>query len=156
MRYICETCAVTRSTVERQVPWMNVTWWTAHTPEEPTLLSQYLAQEARIGDHSHSWIAVRGGGNGVQCALGQGRQTQLNSMEKEVIDFLRFVKAQETPATFEHWLAFILNHRTAGAAQSLLWRLSRYPTLEQAWWSERLRMEEGRVAAIAEAKRYWP
>jgi hypothetical protein len=154
MLYICEACAITRCRDERQLPMIDVTWWTTHTPEEHTPLSRYLVDEAIVGAHVHSWSGVHGGGNAIQCATGRGTWIHRTAREPDVLAFLRFLKAQKDREATARWVSFLLCSQTACSARSLLWRLQNYPTMEQAWWNERVRMEEERVALIEEAKRY--
>src|SRR5262249_5700321 len=153
---ICERCARIRGTVERQLPMMEVTWWTTHSPERDTPLSAYLHESGIVGSHEHSWRFIHGAGNGVSCAIGRGQQLVWTSERQDVIDFLRFLRSHETPETLSRWLSFILDSRTAHKARTLLYRLANYPDLPQAWWNEQFAMEAEREAAIQEEKRYPP
>ena len=76
------------------------------------------------------------------------------SEDDEVVEFLRFLKEQETPKVLADWVDFALDHRTGSALRVALFRLKSYPNLENGWWNERMRLEEERIAEIARAARY--
>jgi len=151
---ICDTCGVTRSRRERQLPLLDTTWRTTHGSEHDTPLSRLLQEFDRVPQHEHTWQFVRGAGNGTQCAIGRGQYLYETAQDERIVEFLRFLKKRESSEYLDSWISFALDHRTTLRCRSMMWRLERYPDREQAWWNERRSMDESREEAAQEAARY--
>jgi hypothetical protein len=154
--WICERCAMTRESRERQLPMIYITLWTSHSNLSDTRLSRYLREESLVGSHEHAWRFEFGAGNGTLCAINRGRDVHRIAEDEDVLRFLRFLKERERPETLQRWLSFLLCDRTAAGAKGALHPLDNYPTLDQGWWNERGRTEAERLRQIEESKRYFP
>jgi hypothetical protein len=78
-----------QKTTEWQLPWGRQTFF-ARSEIEPTPLSIYLARSGTVTAHSHQWLFVHGGGNGIKCALGDGDELVGTVMSPNVVRFLMF------------------------------------------------------------------
>jgi len=64
-RSVCERCGMIRRTQMKQLPFTEFTYWRTDS-DEPSSLSRSLERLGIAGPHVHSWVFVRGAGNGVQ------------------------------------------------------------------------------------------
>ena len=63
-RSVCDRCGVLRKTVQKQLPWIDVTWLRSDR-EEPTEVSRVLDRLGAVPPHEHRWVFVQGSGNGT-------------------------------------------------------------------------------------------
>src|SRR5689334_2267619 len=69
---ICPICGEIQETTEWQLPFTQVTYHTS-TYVASSPLSRIISKRHPVGLHAHQWQFCIGGGNGVRCALGDGR-----------------------------------------------------------------------------------
>jgi hypothetical protein len=104
---ICTDCGRLQHTSERQLPLTSITYWSSTWIEE-TPLSK-MADAGLIGPHAHHWLYANGGGNGVVCAIGDGRHIVPAIHQPAVASFLRCVAAYLGPEQARRWLSVALN-----------------------------------------------
>jgi len=103
---ICSQCGAVRNSSQRQLPFVNVTYWTSHNTVE-TPLSQVAA--TFIPQHEHNWIFGHGGGNSVMCALGPAGAMRRFTSDSDIVHFLVLTQRFIGPEAAQHYLAFALN-----------------------------------------------
>jgi hypothetical protein len=69
---VCTRCGSIRNTTEWQIPLTRVTLFRTSSEHE-TPVSAELLRSGAVSRHEHQWLFSSGGGNGVTCAIGQGR-----------------------------------------------------------------------------------
>jgi len=69
---VCTQCGAIRETTEWQVPLTSITVY-RHSSEQATPVSTALVESGIIAQHEHRWLFSQGGGNGIRCAIGEGR-----------------------------------------------------------------------------------
>lgn len=69
---VCDKCGALRHTTDWRFPLTRVTVFTYST-ESDSPLSRALLTNTIVPAHGHHWLFAQGGGNGVRCAIGQGR-----------------------------------------------------------------------------------
>jgi hypothetical protein len=69
---VCTRCGAIRETTEWQIPLTSINVF-QHSSEHATLVSAALVKGGIITKHEHLWLFSQGGGNGIRCALGEGR-----------------------------------------------------------------------------------
>jgi hypothetical protein len=85
----CTTCGLRKHTTEWQLPGTQIPVISKSTHQH-TPLSELLQTNNIVAVHGHTWSFAQGGGNGVRCAIGQGRYlTSLQS--SEVASLVQFV-----------------------------------------------------------------
>jgi hypothetical protein len=69
---VCAECGAEQHSQEWKLPWTD---WTVfkHSSFHATPLSRYLSSSGLVAAHTHNWLFAAGGGNGITCAIGQGR-----------------------------------------------------------------------------------
>ncbi|MEW6302250.1 MAG: hypothetical protein AB1705_02190 [Verrucomicrobiota bacterium] len=70
---VCRRCGMTQLSVNWKLPPTDATVFTQKKQRE-TPLSRVLLTNNLVGAHDHEWIFSHGGGHGVRCALGVGRE----------------------------------------------------------------------------------
>ncbi len=73
--YVCFRCGAARQKTSWQVPRTSLTLF-AHSTERQTPVSRSLTTNGIVSPHPHQWVFATGGGNGVRCALGVGREVR--------------------------------------------------------------------------------
>jgi len=122
---VCRECGAVRKTIERQVPLTRLSYWTTHTIEE-TYLSSAVGRLGLLGAHQHDWLFGAGGGNGVVCALGDGRQIRTNAELYTIARFVENVSESEGEEAARKWLAYALDPKNGHGLRYAL-SSSRYP-----------------------------
>jgi hypothetical protein len=69
---VCSKCGAEQHAQEWKLPGTDLTFFT-EASVTATPLSKYLSSSGLLTTHSHDWLFAAGGGNGVSCAIGQGR-----------------------------------------------------------------------------------
>jgi hypothetical protein len=69
---VCSRCGIVCHTTKWQLPGTRFTVFD-QSSERDTPVSLSLRADGIVGPHSHQWLFAQGGGNGVRCALGEGR-----------------------------------------------------------------------------------
>jgi hypothetical protein len=75
---VCTTCGAEQRATDWQLPLTRVTYWRSRSVSE-TPLSRAIARDGLAGPHEHTWAFANGGGNGVTCAIGEGRHIETRS-----------------------------------------------------------------------------
>ena len=88
----CRVCGLEQRTLRNQLPLSEVTLF-ERSVESPTLYSgAYYAGGGP--SHAHDFVFAAGSGNGVKCAIGDGRQQQRGAQDPDRAASLRFVLGQ--------------------------------------------------------------
>ena len=69
---VCNRCGKIRDTRRWEIPLTRVALFSTSSEHE-TPVSMELVRSGTISEHEHEWLFSSGGGNGVTCALGEGR-----------------------------------------------------------------------------------
>jgi hypothetical protein len=69
---VCSRCGEIRDTTEWQIPLTSVTVFSPSS-EHTSPVSTALTTSGIVAAHEHQWLFCQGGGNGVTCAIGEGR-----------------------------------------------------------------------------------
>ena len=69
---VSDRCGVVRDTCQWQIPLTRLTIF-QQSSERETALSHTLLAIRLFQHHEHRWLFVAGGGNGIRCAIGEGR-----------------------------------------------------------------------------------
>ena len=78
---VCSQCGVMRDTTEWQIPLTRISVF-RHSSENATPVSIVLSRGGIVPTHEHQWLFCQGSGNGVGCAIGEGRHIR-PSMESD-------------------------------------------------------------------------
>jgi hypothetical protein len=78
---VCSQCGATRETTDWQIPLTSVAVF-SHSSEHATSVSTVLTSSGIVASHQHQWLFCQGSGNGVGCAIGEGRHIR-PSMESD-------------------------------------------------------------------------
>lgn len=93
---VCPTCATERHTTQLQIPLTSATYF-SWSSESATPVSVALASIRPAPPHSHQWVFAVGGGNGVMCAIGEGRHLLGPYRSPETAAFVKNVAAFDPP-----------------------------------------------------------
>jgi hypothetical protein len=69
---VCSQCGAIRDTTEWQIPLTRISVF-RHSSEHASPVSIVLSSGGIVPAHEHQWLFCQGGGNGVTCAIGEGR-----------------------------------------------------------------------------------
>lgn len=69
---VCTRCGAIRDSTEWQIPLTRITIFRTSS-EHQTPVSTELLRSGVVSNHEHQWLFSSGGGNGVICAIGEGR-----------------------------------------------------------------------------------
>ena len=72
---VCSRCGAIRDTTEWQIPLTSVTLFRLSS-EHASAVSTVLASTGIVAGHEHKWLFCQGNGNGVRCAIGEGRHVR--------------------------------------------------------------------------------
>lgn len=115
---ICTQCGATCSTKVFHLPFTNTELFQFSSTHESdfsnTLTSLHLKSE-----HEHHWLMARGGGHGVLCALGKGRQVAATAMDNDVTQLIISSKQFADAEFTERLVHGVLDPSTTQAAWQL-------------------------------------
>lgn len=100
---VCDECGAIRRASERQLPFVQISYWTTERIEPSALDDLQLAPQ-----HDHHWVFGHGGGNGVSCALGEGRHSVSVLSNPLIHEFLANSHEYAGVEDARGWLAAIL------------------------------------------------
>ncbi|WP_146564426.1 hypothetical protein [Posidoniimonas corsicana] len=103
---VCSHCGSIRYTVERQFPFTTVPYWRSRSIES-TPLSDSVG--GLLTSRDHTWQFAHGGGNGVRCALGEGRSLLQCTDSALLIGFLEATKQHSGADAARHYLNLALD-----------------------------------------------
>jgi hypothetical protein len=109
---ICPICGREQSSVEWQIPFSEISYWRTRTISD-TPLTATLIRAGVAGPHSHDWHFCYGGGNGVMCAIGDGRYLLGRTADPSLLAFVRTTLQFETPQRQAELLAALRDCRRA-------------------------------------------
>lgn len=69
---VCTRCGAIRDTTEWQIPLTRIPMFRTSS-ERQTPVSTELLRSSVVAKHDHQWLFSSGAGNGVTCAIGEGR-----------------------------------------------------------------------------------
>ena len=105
---IGSSSGIIQSTTLWQIPFTEVTYFTSRHERE-TLLSKVIARNDLFSMREQVWIFSNGGGNGVMCAIGEGRHLRSAVYFPEVAFFVDAVAKYRGKSIAQAWLKLILN-----------------------------------------------
>lgn len=114
---VCGDCGVMRQSSARQLPMVPISFWTRHY-ESSTPLSQQVSPV--VGTHTHRWSFVHGSGNGVLCAIGEGRHVASMTRNVDVLTFLQETQRYRSQNEFRGWLNIVLSEQHARSMRGWL------------------------------------
>lgn len=115
---VCSRCGAMREMVEWQIPATFITLF-RHSMIHATPVSEALMSSGLVPPHEHSWLFCHGGGNGVLCALGEGRHI-LPLMQSKNVAAILGASQQFKEQTFrDQLLQALFDPKTAAAVRSL-------------------------------------
>ncbi len=99
---VCDRCGIRLNAWEFQIPLTSITYRKGESVV-PTPMSSMLASKGIITNCSHHFLFCTGSGNGVKCAIGQGRHilpTTLSANIANLIGNLADYSGQTAARTF--------------------------------------------------------
>jgi len=84
---VCTHCGAMRYAKERQIPLTRITLFRTSS-EHQTPVSVELFRSGAVSKHEHQWMFSSGTGNGVRCAIGQGRHIRPDVQSEAVASIL--------------------------------------------------------------------
>lgn len=84
---VCKKCGIVKDSIDWQIPLSNITLF-GTASEHETPVSVALVRNGVVTGHKHKWLCIHGGGNGVLCAIGEGRHISPAVESKEVASVL--------------------------------------------------------------------
>jgi hypothetical protein len=115
---VCSQCGAIQSTTEWQLP-LNHHCFFRRSTVEATALSSYLTSSGVVGTHQHQWLFGHGGGNGVQCALGDGDNIRATVTSPEVVHLLAYSRQFGEQEESSNLLRFAFDRDISRAILSL-------------------------------------
>ena len=138
---VCTTCGKLKQTTEWQIPCTEVTYW-EHESVTDTPLSRSLTTTGMVGEREHTWAFATGGGNGVMCAIGNGRYLLTAVRSEPIGDFLNAIVRYQDRDRAQWWRNALLDpKRSQSAATTILTSnvpskgFANRPDFER-WWQE--------------------
>jgi hypothetical protein len=116
---VCGTCGVVQDSTEWQVPFTSVTYWHS-TSISQTPLSAVVAKRQLATCPSHNWLFIHGGGNGILCAIGDGRHVHQAALSPDVAAFVSAVSEYQGQREGQRWLKMALDPEASREVLSLL------------------------------------
>jgi hypothetical protein len=113
---ICPICGREQSSVEWQIPFTEIAYWHSHTISD-TPLTATLVRAGAAGPHAHDWHFCHGGGNGVMCAIGDGRYLLPRVADPSLLESVQTTLQFETPRRQAELLTVLCDCRRA----NLIW-----------------------------------
>ncbi|CAN5542523.1 hypothetical protein BH10PLA1_BH10PLA1_19260 [soil metagenome] len=104
---ICNVCGATQSETDWQFPLTSLTYWSS-TAVRSTPLRETTERLHLCPPHQHQFIFIQGSGNGVLCAIGQGRHFAAAATHSQWSVFIANLAAYRGAAIAEHWLVVSL------------------------------------------------
>jgi hypothetical protein len=124
---IFTTCGEMHDITEYQIPLTNFTYFTTRRTS-PTPFSIAVARAGLVSpNHTHQWLYASGGGNGVICAIGDGRHLYNAVISPEVATFLQATATYRGRAAAQSWTKALLDPKRSDDATSGI-RSSGMPT----------------------------
>lgn len=138
---ICTICGGEENSTEWQLPFTEITYWRTHSVIE-TPLSKAIARTGISGSHEHAWLFAAGSGNGVMCAIGQGRHLFSAVRSEHAAVFLEAVERYQGPVMSREWRDRLLDPKRSSRATDAI-RMSEPPLAGFAshqefdlWWQQ--------------------
>jgi len=114
--HVCRVCFCEQHVSARQVPLMNITYWSTRQQTE-TPLSAQLNRYAVMPAHEHDWSFATGGGNGITCMLGSDRHLLFTAHSKPFAAFIGNVAEYRGNAEAARWLKDLLTETSPQRAR---------------------------------------
>ncbi len=119
---ICSICGATQSETQWQVPFAELTYWRTKSVSN-TCLSTLANNSGLCPPHTHRWIFAHGGGNGITCAIGQGRHIGTAALNPQWAEILSAVATYRDKETASKWLKISLDPKRSMSFVGLLLHL---------------------------------
>jgi len=137
---VCTKCGAEERVQEWKVPGTDWTFF-RRSSEVATPLSKSIAASTLVETHTHDWLFAAGGGNGVRCAVGQGRQLWTIVREPKSAQLLEAIRLYNGPDDARQFLKLALDPQRSQddpAMMVLLCPTNGFSSQEQfhAWLSE--------------------
>jgi len=116
---VCGTCGAVQDSTEWQIPFTSVTYWHS-TSITQTPLSAVVAKRQLATCSSHNWLFIHGGGNGIMCAIGDGRRVHQAALSSDVAAFVSAVSDYQGQGEAQRWLKVALDTEASRDLVSLL------------------------------------
>jgi hypothetical protein len=116
---VCGTCGAVQDSTEWQIPFTSVTYWHS-TSITQTPLSAVVAKRQLAACPPHNWLFIHGGGNGILCAIGDGRRVHQAALSPNVAAFVSAVTEYQGQREGQRWLKMALDPEASGEVLSLL------------------------------------
>lgn len=137
----CTVCGQELSTTEWQVPLTQITYWRWQRLRN-TPLSDAISRQSVAGKHEHAWSFAHGGGNGVMCAIGQGRHLVTAALSPDIANFVDAVAIHQGRSVARAWVAMLLAPDQSMRVSTVI-RMADVPASGfadreqfQRWWQE--------------------
>jgi hypothetical protein len=106
---ICTTCGQMQDVTEFQLPFTSFTYFTTRR-QTATPFSIAMNRAGLVpSNHKHQWLYATGGGNGVKCAIGEGRHLLTAVTSPEVATFLQATATYQGRAATRTWTTALLD-----------------------------------------------
>jgi hypothetical protein len=122
---VCTECGAEEHTQEWKLPGTD---WTVfkQSSVHATSLSRYLASSGLVATHTHKWLFAAGGGNGVTCAIGEGRHLWQAIRQPNSAGLLESIRTYDGPEAALKFLRLELD--PAVSRRGPLMMIVSYPT----------------------------
>lgn len=135
---VCDRCGAFRRTTNWKLPLTEFTAF-SHSSESDSLLSRVLLTNSIVQPHTHHWLFDNGGGRGVKCAIGPGRQIRPAVDSKEFARLVLTLHTQGLISLRDRVLQGALVPETSHLFHGLSFSTPKDPTTAaemQSWFSE--------------------
>jgi hypothetical protein len=116
---VCGGCGAVQRSTEWQIPFTSVTYWES-TFVVQTPLSAVVARVGLPPCAPHNWLFAHGSGNGVMCAISDGRHIHQAAASPQVAAFVSAVSQYRGPTEARRWVKMILDPAASRDVRSLV------------------------------------
>jgi len=138
---VCNVCGATQTETDFQLPFIDVTYWSMKHVESTTL-SRTVERLNLCPPHQHEFVFAHGGGNGVMCAIGQGRHFLGACQYDELSAFVADVAKYRSNSVAAEWLTESLDPDRSSRVMYIARSFPLTGFVDQdkfdGWWKENL------------------
>jgi hypothetical protein len=117
---ICTTCGQMQYLSEFQIPLTRLTYFTTRRPSATPFSIALNRAKIVNTTHTHQWLFASGGGNGILCAIGDGRHLLTAVTSPDVATFLQATATYRGQPAAQAWINTLLDPKQSFEASSAI------------------------------------
>jgi hypothetical protein len=118
-RSICPLCGRIQGTTQLQLPFTHSTYCSWNRDHGVTPVGAAFARAGLVpANHSHDWHFMHGAGNGVSCAIGDGRHL-FDPYQSDHVAYFVEATARHEPKALGFWLSILRDPKRANQLRSV-------------------------------------